>query len=323
MTDSVRFSTGGQILGRRQRQEDEYGICALPEAGPNAVLMVVADGMGGHAGGRECAQAAVAAFTESFIQSKDDISGRLQAALDAANAAIATLKDTDPVLEEGGCTLVGATANGKTVSWISVGDSSLLRFRDGRMERLNADHSMRPILMDLVATGRMTEEELDHNPHRNALRSAVSGQEIELVDLCCDLPLEAGDTLLLASDGLDVLAPEAVGEIVGRAGNGLRDTVAALLQAVENRAEPRQDNTTVVLYREPSAPARSSKNARPAQYRLRRVGIGVVLLCSVAIGLWWLTHIWRGDERVPWPAPQIMNVSSPASKAPTQGRPKP
>ena len=58
-----------------------------------------------------------------------------------------------------GATLVAAVVIGSALYWVSVGDSLLWVCRDGRLHRLNADHSMRPVLQDLVELGRMTEEE--------------------------------------------------------------------------------------------------------------------------------------------------------------------
>ena len=66
---------------------------------------------------------------------------------------------------------------------MSVGDSLLWVCRDGRLHRLNADHSMRPVLQDLVELGRMTEEEALADPRANQLRSVIYGDAIPLIDM--------------------------------------------------------------------------------------------------------------------------------------------
>ncbi len=68
------------------------------------------------------------------------------------------------------------------------------------MERLNADHSMAPVLADLVATGRMTEEEAARDSRRHSLRSAVMGDDIHIVDVSSQpAAIEKGDRLLLGA----------------------------------------------------------------------------------------------------------------------------
>ena len=158
--------------------------------------------------------------------------------------------DQNPELASMGSTLVAAVVSNQGLNWISVGDSPLWLFRKGALERLNADHSMAPVLADLVATGRMTEEEAARDPSRHSLRSAVTGEDIHLVDLSPQpVPVEKGDLLLLASDGLMTLGEEEIaGILVETQDASLEESAAALIQAVETAANPRQDNTTLLLY---------------------------------------------------------------------------
>ena len=131
-----------------------------------------------------------------------------------------------------------------------MGDSPLWLFREGQLERLNADHSMAPVLADLVATGRMTAEEAAQDPSRHSLRSAVMGDEIHLIDVSSQpVAVEQGDRLLLASDGLMTLSDQEIAAILKKTQDAsLEDSAAALIQAVEAAEHPQQDNTTVLLY---------------------------------------------------------------------------
>ena len=84
------------------------------------------------------------------------------------------------------------------VEWVSVGDSPLLLFRQGEIALLNEDHSLAPELDRLAALGRMTPEEAKSDPRRHMLRSAVTGDELDLVDVSRrPLALEAGDYVIL------------------------------------------------------------------------------------------------------------------------------
>lgn len=240
---------GGQRTGGRPYQEDTWYAGALGDDGA-AYLLVVADGMGGEAGGAEASRIAtecfVAAVAEAFGHGDSDRE-LLAGALDEANRALDRTRDDRPELDGFGCTLVAALLrpDAGTLHWVSVGDSPLWLVRDGRVERLNADHSMAPVLDELVEIGRMTAAEARHDRRRNQLRSALTGEEIAKRDLPGEpLELAYSDVLLLASDGLDTLAPERLGEVppTGPAAH----TVATLLDAVEAAGRDDQDNVTVV-----------------------------------------------------------------------------
>ena len=132
-----------------------------------------------------------------------------------------------------GTTLIAAVVIGPALYWVSVGDSLLWVFRDGRLHRLNADHSMRPVLQDLVELGRMTEEEALNDPRANQLRSAIFGDAVPLIDVNADgFALENGDLVVLASDGLETLPDEALAEVIKAGAEDAEGVVQALLDAI-------------------------------------------------------------------------------------------
>jgi serine/threonine protein phosphatase PrpC len=134
------------------------------------------------------------------------------------------------------------------LQWISVGDSPLWLLRDGALQRLNEDHSMAGAFSELVAVGRMTAKSAQIASNRSALRSVVAGGPIDLIDLPAPVKLKAGDTVVLASDGLLTVEPEVLTERLTEAANlQMEIVVSALLNAVEERREPEQDNTTLIV----------------------------------------------------------------------------
>ena len=113
--------------------------------GDGSLLAVVADGMGGHAGGAVASKLAVDAFVHAVEQG-----GGLADGLQDANAAVGEGAAGKPELAGMGATLVAAQVRGDEVRWISVGDSPFFLVSAGKLERLNADHSMAPQIDALV-----------------------------------------------------------------------------------------------------------------------------------------------------------------------------
>src|SRR5690606_14299775 len=247
-----RHYAARQSQGARHYQEDEFGFLPLPGDGdgrPHGLVAVLADGMGGHRGGAHASAAAVAAFIETYRVSDLPTSERLERALDSANRRIGADSRDNPDLEGMGCTLVGAAFTESGLQWISVGDSPFWLFRDDTLIRLNADHSMAPILAEQVAAGAMSAEDAAHHPQRNALRSAVTGDSLPLVDLRdAPMPNEPGDLLVLSSDGLETLSEDEIAQVLREgAGDGPGGLADRLIAAVEARGRRGQDNTTVIV----------------------------------------------------------------------------
>jgi protein phosphatase len=232
--------------GARSYQED--AARALDGAG-GGLTAVLADGMGGHAGGAVASELASTSFLDAFSKASGEAVTRLAEALDRANAAIAGKAAESPELRGMGCTLIGADFAEERMAWVSVGDSPLYLVRDGAITRLNADHSLAPEIDRLAAIGVMTWDEAKADPRRHVLRAALTGAEIDMVDWSRDpLPLKPGDIVILASDGIHTIPEAEIARLAAAADTP--DAVAeALLAAVAAAADPYQDNTTVVVVR--------------------------------------------------------------------------
>ena len=247
-----QWTAGDQIQGGRDYQEDEFAITLLTgdSSAGDRLLLVLADGMGGHAGGKVASEIVVQAFWDGFRQPATVIAANLNTGVRAANEAVRAKQQADPALSEMGSTLVAALVRDAHLYWASVGDSLLWVFRNGQLNRLNADHSMRPLLLDLVELGRMTQEEVRHDPRVHQLRSAIMGEDIPLIDIVASgYPLEANDVVLLASDGLETLPEAEMEALLTQHGTDAQALVRALLEAVTEAGKAHQDNTTVLAYR--------------------------------------------------------------------------
>ena len=247
------------IQGARENQEDACQFAKFDGSGTlplgrhgarrgGTLLAVLADGMGGHAGGAEASATACSGFVAAYQASDGPLTSRLAGALDTSNRAISAALLRDRSLAGMGCTLVGAAFTPGGLGWVSVGDSPLLLFRDGKLYQLNEDHSLAPVLDKLAEQGQMTTDEADNHPRRHFLRAALTGGAIELVDLPgALLPLRDGDLVLLASDGIEVLSHGEIADLLAVHAAERPEALADIvLAAIEAKAHPNQDNATVM-----------------------------------------------------------------------------
>jgi protein phosphatase len=245
--------------GARPYQEDASAVWPGPgalvpsvKAHPpegTSIVAVLADGMGGHAGGELASTTICGMFLAHFLGSEGDGRARLAPSLAAANTAIGAKVAANPSLSGMGATLVGVTIGEEGLSWVSVGDSPMYLYRSGELVQLNEDHSLAPVIDRLAAQGKISFEEARLDPRRHYLRSAVTGEEIELIDAPKrPLKIEPGDVVLIASDGIHTLEPDEIGQLVSvHVTDGPGAIANALVSAVDAMGEPHQDNTTVVV----------------------------------------------------------------------------
>lgn len=243
----------------REANED---CCAEFEGSDAARLLVVADGMGGHAKGDLASRAAVDTLGEVFRTSRAAPEALLRDAFAAANARVHELGADDP---RGMGTTVVALLLRRDGAWVAhVGDSRAYHWRGGRLVRLTEDHSW---VAQEVAHGRLTPEEAASHPRRNALLRSIGMDE----DLPADVrPIELapGDRVLLCSDGLwDELDDASLADVLGAAEPA--ECVARLIE-LANLAGG-HDNVTAAVARVPEP-------ARPRRPRLVWLALGVLVL---------------------------------------------
>jgi serine/threonine protein phosphatase PrpC len=248
--------------GARDYQEDSSAFwppkdraTGEPEASPTVnstrLVAVLADGMGGHTAGALASRMVCDSFISAYAGLNGARPERLLKSLSAANDSIAAQVRANPMLAGMGTTIVAAVFTNDGVEWVSVGDSPLLLFRRGEIALLNEDHSLAPELDRLAEIGAISHEQAKSDPRRHMLRSAVTGDELDLVDVSRrPLVLEEGDYVILASDGLQTLDTTEIQRIVAAyADDGAEAVANALVRAVEAIRDPHQDNTTVLAVR--------------------------------------------------------------------------
>ena len=245
-----RHFAGLQMQGGRPYQEDDFGFLndvKETDPRPSRLLVVLADGMGGHSGGARASALAVETFLGSYQAPGASVVERLVKCLEESNTRIRVEAERDQVLAGMGCTLVAAAFLDDGVIWVSVGDSPLWRYRDGALTQLNEDHSMVPVIAQQVSAGALSPEDAARHPHRNALRSALIGEPIPKTDLReSPVRLKEGDKFLLASDGILTLSEQEIATILRQDADAL-DLARALLRAVAEKERRGQDNTTAIV----------------------------------------------------------------------------
>jgi PPM family protein phosphatase len=227
----------------RAENQDAWSMVPL-EAG-RGCLLLLADGMGGHAGGREAAELAVHHATEHLLESADpheDVAG----AGASANAAIAELR-RDHGGAVMGTTLVVAAVGAGRATIGNVGDSRAYLVRDGSASQVTQDHS---VLAEAIRAGHL-ESGGAGDPPRNLLTRALTGDPVDADRFCVEL--RAGDVLLLCCDGAwDPLGGEGLAGLVG--GDGPLEGL--LSRACDAALEAgSRDNVTLVACRVSDADA--------------------------------------------------------------------
>ena len=241
---------GAQTQGTRAYQEDAWQAVDFENG---SKLIILADGMGGHAGGALAAEIAVKVFVSSFQESwgqNESLGQTLHGSLLDANEAIKKKQLQDIRYQSMGTTLVSAFVFDNLVSWVSVGDSPLWLLGRKGIRRLNENHSVAYLLDQMVDAGKITLKEAERG-NRNALRSALTGDQISLIDLKVNsIKIDIDDTLVLASDGVESLSQDRLVEILGDKIMSPADKASKVVASVDDLRNQNQDNATVVLYSE-------------------------------------------------------------------------
>lgn len=212
----------------------------------DALLMVVADGMGGHLHGEVASQIAVQLLSEAFQREAKpmltDPSVFLQRSILDAHFALGDYAKARNLVESPRTTCVACVVQDSMAYWAHAGDSRLYHVRDGRVHNQTRDHSRVQMLVD---QGRVREEAVHAHPDRNKIFNCVGASARPQVELSKPTPLHEDDTLLLCTDGLwGPLTGKLITATLMK--RDLMKSVPALLDLAELRAGADCDNLSIV-----------------------------------------------------------------------------
>jgi protein phosphatase len=221
--------------GRRRETNQDAFLAEYP-------LFIVADGMGGHAGG-EIASSSTVARLQAVVSAGEVDRAAIENALELAVADIADHPETT---DEGtGTTLTGVylDGTGDEPQWVAlnIGDSRVYLLRDDRLVQVTTDHS---VVQELITAGKLSPEEAEGHPYSNVITRAVGASELTAPDYIT-IDVRAGDRFVICSDGLTKELTDYGIQHFLRENSDPGDGVDAMLAAaLENGG---RDNVTLII----------------------------------------------------------------------------
>ena len=252
----LRISAGIlQGIGKRERQEDSFYLSDFTEeetVKQKGVLAVVADGMGGLSNGNVISNQIVVTAKECFenacYQDSENNQDEVDFLFGMLHRIDETTKQVQRELQETECgsTLTAVLTRGDKFFFLSVGDSHIYLLRDNKIFLLNSEHNQNSRLMDKVAEGVISVEQYRDIMGKSAITSFIGIEELELYDISYrPMELKKDDYILLMSDGVFGTLSER--QLLELKQEDAAEYAAAIAQAVETVAKPKQDNYTAII----------------------------------------------------------------------------
>lgn len=232
-------------IGKRKSNQDRIAYCYSR----NAVMLVVADGMGGHLHGEVAAQICVQYLIHAFQKEAKPVLRDpfvfLSRSINNAHHAILEYAEKNKLADVPRTTCVACVVQDNVACWAHAGDSRLYHLRGGYILAQTKDHSRLQILVD---QGQVREDEIATHPLRNRIFSCLGGPVAPQIEYAKKTPLHANDILVLCTDGLwanvapiDLIRFLAVPE--------LERGVGRLMQHAEQNGGRHCDNLSMIALR--------------------------------------------------------------------------
>jgi protein phosphatase len=226
----------------RTNNEDAFYI------DPQGRFCLVADGMGGHAGGQEASHIAseqICAYLEEHWDAEIAGDGLLEGAFYQANQSILDDQANYPEREGMGTTAVALLFRQEEIWYAHVGDSRLYRLRDTQLEQITEDQTW---IARALKLGDVAPEKAKSHPWRHVLFQCLGRKELPKVEIG-KIDLQPGDRLLLCSDGLTEEVPETDIARLLQSEAPSEQIAAELVDVAKQNGG--SDNITVVIIAQP------------------------------------------------------------------------
>jgi serine/threonine protein phosphatase PrpC len=239
----MRFSVYQESRkGGRLVNQDRMGYLYTRKS----LLMMVADGMGGHARGEVAAETTLQTLATIFQRDArpmlPDPAAFLEQAIQAAHRDLHRYRAENRLPEAPRTTVVACVVQDGIATWAHVGDSRLYLLRGGKIAHRTLDHSR---VHQMVASGLIRPEDVKNHPERNRIHNCIGAFVTPKVEVANKLALRAGDTLVLCSDGLwGALSDQDITGAFGRA--TVMRAVPELMDKAMAESGPEPDNCTAI-----------------------------------------------------------------------------
>lgn len=235
------------LIGHREDNQDRVAVAV----GEHAALLVVVDGMGGHAEGARAAEVALKSMLESFWHTPHPIFdplGFLHLSIGRAHDDVVELGTSLSVDARPRATCAVCLAQDGATYWAHVGDSRIYQIRGGEVRERTRDHSH---VEQLLREGLITEDEVHGHPMRNFVECCLGGDAaLPEMTVSSRKPLQSDDIVLLCTDGLWANLKDSELASFYSAGNGdLRSALQSLGARAVEASAPYSDNTTAAALR--------------------------------------------------------------------------
>ncbi|MBL1212198.1 MAG: hypothetical protein HND52_02475 [Ignavibacteriae bacterium] len=206
---------------------------------PQGLLFIVADGMGGHAKGKDASNLAVDAIQQIYFEdSNKSIADRIKLAFQTANTKIFNRYLGNQQFQKMGTTASAIILHQKKATIAHVGDSRIYRVYQGKIEQLTSDHTL---VNEMQKKGIINKEEAKQHPNKSVLNRAIGIEENVEIDIIKNIVLHPGNIFVLCTDGLAKVTAEEINKIASE--NTPEIATSILINMANERGG--KDNVTV------------------------------------------------------------------------------
>lgn len=213
----------------------------------DSLLLVLADGMGGHRHGEVAAQLAIKTITDSFQRLAKPVLNSpakfLTDHIQQVHDMIENLTQVESLIESPRTTVVVAVIQRGYLYCAHVGDSRLYHFRGKHLLFRTEDHS---VVQSLYKKGMISKEEMATHPYRNKIHNCVGGEVPPKIDLADRIDLAEGDTVMLCTDGLWGCLEDANIKTIINESSDVNEATKVLLDTAETSADEHGDNLSAI-----------------------------------------------------------------------------
>lgn len=263
----------GMVRTENQDSFGKYPEDSLDSYTDKGLLFVVADGMGGHTGGKQASSIAVNTVGKKYFESTLKPPEALKEAIVSANSEIHRTSESSSQHSTMGTTCTSMVLIEDKAIIGHVGDSRVYRIINDKIEQITDDHTK---VQEMLKQGVLTPEEAKVYPSKSVLARALGVEKNVKVDILPDIPLKAGQIFLICSDGLAKVNENEIVSIISE--NSIAESCNKLVDLANERGG--KDNVTVQLIKlsNSQSPVLTNKELKPASNNIKKILIPIIIL---------------------------------------------